>query len=151
MKRVAKIFYGVLIFLFSIGFLYYIGNTIVHIILEYKERTQEEIFIGYGLSRIWTELYGKEYSIAFMVLAIIVLFVVAWCIFTFYRKQLSKPTLIMGMAGFLVSVIYMIIWITISYGPPSSKIWFVIFTGYLIVSVVLMIKDMKKIEEIENN
>lgn len=151
MKRAAKIFYGILISLFSIGFLYYIGNTIVHIILEYKERTQEKTFLGYGLDGIWAKLYTEEYSIAFMVLAIIVLCIVAWCILMFYRKQLSKLTLVMGMAGFLVPVIYMVIWMTISHGPPSSMLWLVIFTVYLISSVVFMIKDMKRIEEVENN
>lgn len=151
MKRAAKIFYGVLISLFSIGFLYYIGNTMVHIILEYKERTQEETFWGYGLSGIWADLYLKEYSIGFMFLAIIVLFIVAWCILMFYRKQLSKLTRALSMAGFLVPVIYMLIWITKTYGPPSSIIWLGIFTVYLIVTVLLMIKDMKRIEEVENN
>lgn len=148
MKKAAKIFYGVLIFIFSTGFLYYIGNTAVHIILDYKEKTQENPFFGYGFGGIWGELYGKEYSIAFMAMAIIVLFVVAVIIALFYRTRISKLTLVLSMAGFLVPIIYMIAWLrnigNNVYEPPSSLFWFIIFTVYAITTVILLIKDAKR-------
>lgn len=152
MKNFAKPFYGMLIFIFSTGFLYYIGNTVAHIVLDYKERTQERPFLGFGLSGIWAELYGKEYSINFMAVAIITLFIVGVVIAVSYREELSKLTLVLSASGFLMPIIYMVVWfiniIKETHQAPSPYLWFIIFVLYLIITVICMIKDMRKIKNI---
>ncbi len=148
MKKLHKTFYGMLILIFSTGFLYYIGNTVAHIVLDYRERTQERPFGGFGLGGVWAELYGKEYSIGFMAVAIITLFIVGVMIAVSYHEAVSKFTLVLSVSGFLVPIIYMVIWfiniIKETHQAPSPYLWFTIFVLYLIITVVCMIKDMRK-------
>lgn len=148
MKKPSKVFLGINIFIIAICFLYYIGNTIFHIILDYKEKNELPSISFGNISVVFEGLYGKA-TIAFMVITILILVTFALIIALLYRTHISKWTFALEIIGFLLPIAYMDIWLkNISnglYHAPSPILWLIIFTVYLIISVMRSIKDIRKI------
>lgn len=151
MKKLSKVFYGINIFVIAFCFLYYIGNTMFHIILDNKEKNVFPLIDFGKMSIVFEGLYGKA-MIAFIVITILTLVIFAIVIALFYRTRITKWAFALEIIGFVLPIVYMGIWLNnISnglYHSPSPVFWFIIFTSYLIISIVSMIKDLRKISDI---
>lgn len=127
---------------YIISMLYNIGEFLNSIMMETKFQSGDYPYKSTGMNgRFFTELYGEEWSLGYMLWAFIILAAITVITLLFYRKKLSKisfvllslsiiPTIFIGMVFVSENIILLTVGLAIE-------------ATYLISTIIFTVKDFR--------
>lgn len=128
---------------YIISMLYNIGAFLNFIMVEIKFRSGDYPYKSTGMNgRFFTELYGEEWSLGYMLWAFIVLAVITVITLLFYRKKFTRISFtLFGLSavfGGFIGIIF------VSQNIVLLTVGLAIEVAYLISTVIFAVKDFRE-------
>lgn len=128
--------------LFVLSMLYNIGSFLNSLIMNIKFMSGEYAYKTTGMNgRFFTELYGEEWSLGYMLWAFIALAVITVITLLFYRKKITSISFVLlGLSAVFGGFIGMVF---VSENIMLLAVGLAIETAYLISTVIFTVKDFR--------
>lgn len=128
--------------LFVLYMLYNIGSFLNSIMMETKFQSGDYPYKSTGMNgRFFTELYGEEMTLGYMMWAFIILAAITVITLLFYRKKLSKITFILLSLSIIPTIFIGMVFV--SENIMLLAVGLAIETAYLISTVIFTVKDFR--------
>lgn len=128
--------------LFVLSMLYNIGSFLNSLIMNIKFMSGEYAYKTTGMNgRFFTELYGEEWSLGYMLWAFIALAVITVITLLFYRKKITSISFVLlGLSAVFGGFIGMVF---VLENIMLLAVGLAIETAYLISTVIFTVKDFR--------